>query len=69
MLKPLNTKIICNSMNARSKFLNLMINFNLMKKYFSLCFREHKNTELNYFNPIFKSANFRALQICQNKAY
>ena len=47
--------------------LNLMMNFNLMKKIIFLCFHEHKNSKLSQFTPIFKRANFRVLQFNDSK--
>ena len=35
-----------------------MMNFNLMKNILFPIFHEHKNTELNYFNPIFERGKF-----------
>ena len=40
-----------------------MLNFNIMKIFIFLYFHEHKNSQINYFNPIFKSINFRVLQL------
>jgi len=39
----------------------LMKNFHLMNFFIFLCFHEHKNSNINHFNHIFKSADFRVL--------
>jgi len=36
----------------------LMINFKLMKIFIFLCFHVHNNSQINYFNSIFKSGKF-----------
>jgi len=44
-----------------NKLLNLIINFNLMKRFVFLYFHEHIITKLNHLNSISKRANFRVL--------
>ena len=44
---------VCSNM-----LLNLMMNFNLMKKITFLCFHVHNNSQINHFNSIFKSGKF-----------
>ena len=54
-------KHTCNSMNA-PHVSNLMINFNLIFFLFSYISCA-QNSQNNHFNPIFKSENFRVLQL------
>ena len=42
-----------------------MINFKLMKIFIFLYFHVHKNSQINYFNSIFKSGKFQGVTVTE----